>query len=609
MADYRTFSELIQQDDADDLLDNVPSELIARFTDELDQGEADRIWIAADEFYIEYYHGPYILINRLVELSTRARTTGWRRFQGALIRFSLQRYLEWCHGRLQSFTADRDRYREGYAIDELDTVLPYLVEFGAPHDTLALTNAILAIPAVHARIRLLDSIASLTVSAGRENPMLMLAREADTHLAAAITEHWERKFRATSSHSASLWEDPIGTGSLVRFPAVIRVLAQHYPAIVMLEIGYSAGIRASTAHDVRRRLSELGIESNQDAFAAMGTLWYLLRQMHELQPRSYDHETELSGLRAEVLELVLAQPALWVRALPWILLHGQSIKRDVIAITCELGRTEKQIAAVLKELRDEPAVSTLAMGILALIGGIARPGEQHTLALADSLAHYFDGTPKFPSPLTVRSATWLGSTRLENYLRDGASRACEYFRKHVVGRVGSQEEALTATFLNELLVQFRDSEKMASHTHSESYGTPKLRLSQREISKQTEEPKYGCDLAFIVKAHAKDVYRMDWASLVQVKKTLAKPASTSTADTWKIDVAQLQTLIDVCPTSVYLLICAHGEILVVPARHLMGYVRGKAKGHTAMSRTLGYNDIRSAAIPFEQYLVDLLVGQ
>jgi hypothetical protein len=163
--------------------------------------------------------------------------------------------------------------------------------------------------------------------------------------------------------------------------------------------------------------------------------------------------------------------------------------------------------------------------------------------------------------------------------------------------------------MNELLVQFRDSENLATFMHSESLGVPNLRLSQREIAKCAEEPQYGCDLAFIVKVHAKDVYRMEWAGLVQVKKTLAKKAHAATADSWKIDIAQLQTIIKACSTSVYFLVCAHGEVLVVPSRHLMGYVRGRAGNGKAKSCTLGYNDVRSAAIPLEQYLVDLLVGQ
>ena len=150
----------------------------------------------------------------------------------------------------------------------------------------------------------------------------------------------------------------------------------------------------------------------------------------------------------------------------------------------------------------------------------------------------------------MRSATWLGSERLETYLRDRSMRASQHFREYVTGRIGSLEEALTATLMRELLVQFRDSGEAAAHMYAESIGAPVLRMAQREIAKCAEEPKYGCDLAFIVKAHAQGVYRMEWASLVQVKKTLLKAADGSGADSWKIDVPQLQTLMNVCSTSV-----------------------------------------------------------
>ena len=38
-------------------------------------------------------------------------------------------------------------------------------------------------------------------------------------------------------------------------------------------------------------------------------------------------------------------------------------------------------------------------------------------------------------------------------------------------------------------------------------------------------------------------------------------------------------------------------------------MRGKAGAKKSATRTLGYNDVRSAAVPLEQYLIDLLIGQ
>jgi hypothetical protein len=605
IPEHQHFSEFIKEDEANELLSQLSTATLKHFTAELDQAEADRIWVAAEQFRSEFGPSPRFLMTRMIELSYVYGKSGWRDFHDDLVRLSLQRYLDWCEQKLASLSMSE----EDEVIERILGVIPIVIGSAEPDDTRKLTMTIAALPSNQTRMKLLNSIASLEMQSGNKNPILMLADSGNKQVSAGIRACWEARFNEKSNDRLGSWSDYLETLYRAQFPPVVKLLARHYPAMVMLEIGYSAGIRASTPGDVTEKLTQLGVRDNVDTFLPMGTLWYFLKQMHE-HTRRHDQDAELSGLRAGVLGLVEVEPTLWVSALPWILLHAQSIKREVIAITCEIGRSNKQVAEVLQQLRDNPAVSTLAMGILALINGIDKPADQHTLALANSLAHYFDGTPKFPSPLTIRSATWLGSERLENYLRDCATRACQHFREHVRGRIGSQEEALTATLMNELLVQFRDSKNLATAARSESFGVPMLRLSQREIAKCTEETEYGCDLAFVVKAHAKDVYRMEWASLVQVKKTLVKRASASTtADTWKIDIAQLQTLIEACATSVYFLICAEGEVLVVPARHLMGYVNGGSKGSAAKSRTLGYNDIRSAAIPFQQYLVDLLVGQ
>ena len=48
---------------------------------------------------------------------------------------------------------------------------------------------------------------------------------------------------------------------------------------------------------------------------------------------------------------------------------------------------------------------------------------------------------------------------------------------------------------------------------------------------------------------------------------------------------------------------------MVPARHLEGIRTGTGKPPTAKTFTVGYHEVRAAAIPLEQYFVDLLIGQ
>lgn len=48
---------------------------------------------------------------------------------------------------------------------------------------------------------------------------------------------------------------------------------------------------------------------------------------------------------------------------------------------------------------------------------------------------------------------------------------------------------------------------------------------------------------------------------------------------------------------------------MIPAKHLEAVRRGTEKHINAKTFTVGYHEVRSAAIPLEQYLVDLLLGQ
>jgi hypothetical protein len=290
------------------------------------------------------------------------------------------------------------------------------------------------------------------------------------------------------------------------------------------------------------------------------------------------------------MQSVNTHQEMWLQALPLVMRHARKnhIKSDVVAATCQLGAlADGQLRSLAAG--DDPEVAALSRGILAMMAGLEDPSAAHLALLADTLAQYQDGTPKFPSPLSLRSSTWISSLRFEERLRSAA---------------------LTATLQQMLVERLSVAGRPIAGTLSEFAGAPALKLLQREISKNEEETEYGCDLAFLVKASAPDVYLMEWADLVQVKKSRAMSTANATAltsDSWTIKIKQLNTLIG--KTAVYFLICAEGEILVVPARYLLGFVHGKEGAENNDTRTLGYNDIRSAAIPLEQYLIDLLVGQ
>lgn len=602
---WTAFSGIVADDDADTLFDQLPDDLLARFAEQLDQAEADLVWAAASANDAAWFRGADWLLSRTLRFGCTSSKRGWGAFNAALIRFSTRRYLDWCGEQVDAIAGGQDG---GDRIALLEFVLPLVLYTAPAEEAVALTRRITALPSMGTRMSLLNLVAASAPPAGTEHPVLTLARSADRSLMAGIRDCWESCFRSADKNPAAHWRDYVGTLYPARFPSVTLLIGEHFPGLVELEFGYSAGIRADTLQDVERKLGQLGARHHADILAPMARLWFILHQMNQIARASRGKDTEMVGLRIALKVQAEQDPGRWARALTWILLHADSIKNEVISVTVQMGTAHPEVRDALRALHDTPELSILATGILALIDGVAHPGDQHTLALADSLAHYFDGTPKFPSPLALRSATWLGSGRLEEYLRNGIARACFQFARHVSDNVGSLEEALTEHLLTEIDVQFRDGQMQAIASRSEAYGVPTLNLKRREISKGSEESDYGCDLAFLVRAEAQAVYQMTWAALVQVKKTLAKPG-TSSADSWEIKVAQLETLLKTCASAAYFLICGSGEVLVVPARHLLGFVQGKAQAGPAKSRTLGYNDVRSAAIPLEQYMVDLLVGQ
>jgi hypothetical protein len=173
---------------------------------------------------------------------------------------------------------------------------------------------------------------------------------------------------------------------------------------------------------------------------------------------------------------------------------------------------------------------------------------------------------------------------------------------------------LTKALIKELEVEFRGIRPQLKliGTNASRSPTPILSVCQRPASKRTEEPIYGCDIAWVLNATVHDRYSATWVDLIQVKKSLALQRKTERrfrADSWEIDCKQLNNILKWSATSAYWLIASAGEVLVIPARYLEGIRCGTETFAGSKSFTVGYHEVRSAAIPLEQYLVDLLIGQ
>ncbi len=392
-----------------------------------------------------------------------------------------------------------------------------------------------------------------------------------------------------------------------------------------LELGFSVGLRIAksglepSTGEVHEKLKGLDIEPTEalvDAVFPMAELWATLCKLAEFEASSWEHQTELVGLRAKVASSAAANPQLWAQALPWILVRVSALGHTAQAVTLELATISDEVRGALENAchHEVESVRLIARGLWALLQGLDDPASGLARTLADAAAHYMDGTPVFPHPLVPMSATWLGSTGVERALSSGVKRASARFAEEVRDQGGDIEETLTKALVKEIEIEFRDIKprlKLLGASGSPSQ-TPILSVRQRPVSKTMEESVYGCDIAWLLKGTIRGRYKAVWADVVQVKKSLALQYHCKTkprSDSWRIECRQLNNILQWSATAAYWLIASAGEVLVVPARHLDAIRLGTEKHINSKTFSVGYHEVRSAAIPLEQYIVDLLIGQ
>jgi hypothetical protein len=453
------------------------------------------------------------------------------------------------------------------------------------------------------------------------DPVAMAVKRGHERLEVILRSRWPTtNLKSRSRGDDNLWPVVLGVAGSA-FASAARVSPERF----RLELGYSIGLRIAgeeaepSPEKVSDHLKNVGIiplAGMVDALLPMVKLWASLRTLAKYQSNSWQHDTEIVGLRAKVVSLAAAAPDLWAQSLPWILARASAIGDVAQAVTIELAASAPEVREALDNTCDDEVeeVRLKASGLRTLLLGLEDDEFGLARTLADAAAHYMDGSPIFPHPLEAVSHTWLGSLGVERAIASGVRRATGRFAAEVRDQGADIEEALTKALVKEIEVEFREIRprlKLLGSSSSRSQ-TPVLSVRQRPSSKQTEEPVYGCDLAWLLNATVRGRYALTWVDLVQVKKSLAlqrRGGTASRADSWKIECKQLNDILHWSPTATYWLIASGGEVLVIPAKHLLAIGRGSKRGAVVKTFTVGYQQVRSAAIPLEQYLVDLLIGQ
>ena len=498
-----------------------------------------------------------------------------------------------------------------------------LSSHGLPSDAAAIIDGLLGSGQESNHLALLNELLTAWKGPPASDPVVRATTDGHERLDAILHSPWRVCGQPSGKErDDALWADGIQWNGLGR---AIGTAACTIPTRFRLELGFSVGQRLAgsglepSAEAVRESIKSLGIEPTEalvDAVFPMAELWATLRKLAEFEASSWKHETELVGLRARVISLAEADPKLWAQALPWVFVRASALGHTTQAVTLELATISREVRSSLEIACDDKveSVRLIARGLRTLLQGLDDPKSGLARTLGDAAAHYMDGTPIFPHPLAPVSATWLGSTGVERAIASGVKRASDRFAAEVRDQGGDIEEALTKALVKEIEVEFRDVQPRLKRLGASGSRSPApiLSVRQRPASKTIEEPVYGCDIAWLLNGTVRGHFRATWVDLVQVKKSSALQHHRKTrfrADSWRINCKQLNNILKWSATAAYWLIASAGEVLVIPARHLEAVRRGTEKHIHSKTFTVGYHEVRSAAIPLEQYLVDLLIGQ
>lgn len=503
-------------------------------------------------------------------------------------------------------------------------VVQALAKYDIPSDATAVIDSLLDSDEQSNAISSLDELVeNWSRSSGSSDPVAVAMTRGHERLEALLRSQWHGVPQSSGGRSEKdFWSHPLSYGQAGRaFAAAARACPDHF----RLELGFSIGLRIAEEERepspelISEHLNKINIDSTAgitDVLLPMVELWASLRTLAKYEANSWQHETELVGLRAKIASLAATAPDLWAQSLPWILPRSSKLGDVAQAVTLELSTTAPVVRRALENAcsDEDEDLRLKARGLWTLLHGLEDPESGLARTLADAAAHFMDGTPIFPHPLEPLSATWLGSIGVEQAIANAVRRATRRFADEVRDQGGDIEEALTKALVKEIEVEFREVQprlKLLGSSRSRS-PAPILSVQQRPVSKSIEEPVYGCDLAWLLNATVSGRYRATWVDLVQVKKSrlLQRHGKRRPrTDSWRIESKQLNDILKWSATAAYWLIASAGEVLVIPAKHLVAIRRGNKKSASAETFTVGYHEVRAVAIPLEQYLVDLLIGQ
>ncbi|WP_123798659.1 hypothetical protein [Amycolatopsis keratiniphila] len=361
----------------------------------------------------------------------------------------------------------------------------------------------------------------------------------------------------------------------------------------------------------RVRLAQVAPKSHCDLWANLTMLVELRRLRHRDQPALHD-----TAVRSRLEQHLHEHPEAWTEAMPWLLASSKNSHGyldSLLVATVAMGDSRFRKAVESAANHPHLAIRMPADGVLARAEGTAEVElSEHLLEI---VAGVLDGDRRriqaFPQPLAAPTHTWLSHGPLENLIKNHIDFSLVSFSEIVHLQGSAEEDVLTTRLLGCLEQEFSKIDTHMEITTPHAARIPEISLAQRPVRK-SDERAIGADIGLVITIELPQRLRVSFGELIQVKKSKQLHGATGASESWRIDIKQLNDIIEHSPTSAYWLIQKSGSVLCLPAKLLHAITSAKTGAHSvtnaAKSITVRYTEIRHAAIGLSQYLRDLLIG-
>lgn len=311
-----------------------------------------------------------------------------------------------------------------------------------------------------------------------------------------------------------------------------------------------------------------------------------------------ESEWETYGELERLKSLLESHSNVLLRALPIMLVvHGNN--SSLLLTLTTLGYTNdilKKLNDICELHRNSP-LGDISQALISEIRG--KPSESQEKWMA--YKHNDIKCCLTPTFSQLYSRTWLSDVRAEVPICSVFSKTEENFNNWILNNYALNERVITRRLLDLLCEETKKAELMLNAWAREKKQRFNLQLKVVEHEPYRMEKRSGADIGLVLEINAYGLMESRRACIIQAKKQSV--VNETPKPKWTIERTQLEKLINFGDGALYWLYGLGPGVLVVPARVIIGMLKGKKKS------SLNFSELVSSSHSITDFLVyDFIAG-